>query len=305
MFGIGVVELLLLMVVLGGGLALLIVALVRPRRTAGANQRAVRESRIVMTARVGGFAAGLVAAVTFMNSETIFGVDLRLGLGQMLAPVVFGLFSLLGITLGELFARPASTNGPRSATLTPRRVRDYLPTTFVMAITVTLVAAVAVLIFTTATASADDMGRAGRQLSRACSTELSSGRGPYPGSYYSIPLLIGFLLSVALASLAARQIVRRPRGAMLEASQDALRRRSLAAVTAGLGLAVAVPLSGVCVVASLALLFFNCPADWFHTVGWLILIVGAGSVVMSGWSLAVLFTTGSTVVEPERVQSDA
>jgi hypothetical protein len=115
---------------------------------------------------------------------------LSLGRGLMLAPVAWGACVLLGVLFGERWVRRPDAGTIRTAELRPRWVRDYLP----------------------------------RPLT---GNGVSTATGPYPGSFYSIPLAISLSLATLLAAGAAVRAVRRPHGQVSgRADTDALRRSS-------------------------------------------------------------------------------
>jgi hypothetical protein len=201
-----------------------------------------------------------------------------LGRGQMLALAVLGLCVLAGTAVGETVVRPRAPAGRRTASLRPRRVRDYLPWTawLVAALAVVLVA---LMVLTTLTASTDDLGHA-RALS--CSAgALAERRSPYPGAFYTGPLAVALLLVAGTAALAARRVVDRPRGlARTDEGDDRLRRGSLDVVVAATGVAVGFPLAGLAGTAGSAMtnLSDGCAAGWLHPVGAVLLVVSLVSL---------------------------
>ncbi|MEV6414364.1 hypothetical protein [Kribbella sp. NPDC051718] len=114
--------------------------------------------------------------------------------GLLLAAPVFSLGVVVGVVLGELRTpRPA---GPvRRAAVETRSVRDYLPRRLAGSVAIAGVVELALLCWTTSVASADDLGRAGRALSRTCG-DLTTVKTPWPGSFYSVPLGIAVLLGL-------------------------------------------------------------------------------------------------------------
>ena len=72
--------------------------------------------------------------------------------------------------------------------------------------------------------SADDLGRAGRSLTRACSALAVEGRGPWPGSFYAWPLIAVVLIGLVVAGVALLSVTRRPRQGEDSVLDDALRR---------------------------------------------------------------------------------
>ena len=192
------------------------------------------------------------------------------GRGLMLAAAVLGLCVLVGTAVGETVVRPRRDPGPRSASLAPRRVRDYLPRTTPLVVALT-VALVGTLVLTTLTADPDDTGRA-RALS-CTGPAMGQSHGPYAGSFYSLPLAVMLVLVLATAVVAARQVVARPRGmAATDEGDDRLRRNSLDVIVAATGVAVAAPLAGVALTTGSALRSMTtavptCAPGWWSPVG--------------------------------------
>ena len=225
---------------------------------------------------VGGLAAGLVRA------------SLDLGRGTMLVPAVLGLFAVAGVGLAETVVRPPRPTGLRSASLDSRRVADYLPRPLATAVAGTAVLHLATLALTTATASTDDVGRAGRRIAAQCGN-LGSAAGPYPGSFYSVPLalLVVFIGLIAAAALTA--VVRRPRGfAPDDVGDDVLRHRSTTRVLAAAGAAVAASQAGIAFFAGTALLRMTCQSGWMDPAGWVLLVSVPAALLLLGWFLGQL-----------------
>lgn len=165
--------------------------------------------------RVVGLVLGAVAAVLLLTLGQR--VD-ALGRVTALAPTVLGAGVLLGTIAGELTARPA-VGIRRSAVVETRTLGAILPRgrTVVLAISTALLGAL--LGIGAAWGSADDMGRAGRVLSERCTVvdpELGAiltggSRGPWPGSFYAVPLAVALVVLAGLVALALRAIVIRPR----------------------------------------------------------------------------------------------
>ena len=131
---------------------------------------------LVSCAAVGGLAAWLL-------NDT-----LDLGRGTMLVPAVLGLSVVVGVGLGEAVVRPRRPEGLRTASLAPRRVADYVPSALTGAVAGLAILHLGTLALTTATASADDMGRAGRQIAAVCGN-IGSASGPYPAASTPPPRL--------------------------------------------------------------------------------------------------------------------
>lgn len=272
MFAVGLAELLVLLTLVVLGVLLVV------RLTSGGRRvPSSRETRLVALTRVAGVLVGVAAGAALLNQGSY-------GTGAMLAPAAAGLCLLLAVALGETVVRPRRPRkevGARSASLRPRRVRDYLPRALSLAVGVQLVATTAVLLLTTLTAGAGDVaggdpalhddGLTGRSIS-CTAGGYGSSHTPYPGSFYSGPLAVALLAVLAVAVVAALQVVRRPRGLGPTDADDALRRRSLGVVVAATGFAVSATYAGIAVTAGIALQGLadqtrSCAAGWMQPVG--------------------------------------
>jgi len=266
-----------LLVLLGGPLLLTVVAFAAQARTRGAVD-ARHEWRWVRVTWGAALAVGGVAA-------WLVGTRLDLGRGTMLVPAVLGLFVVVGVGLAETVVRPRRPAGVRFASLAPRRAVDYLPRALATAVGAITVVHLATLALTTATASPDDMGRAGRRIAAQCG-DSANGAGPYPGSFYSGPLAV-LLVVIGLAAVAAMfAVVRRPRGfAVDDVGEDVLRRRSVTRVLAAAGAAIAASHAGIAFFAGTALLRMDCQAAWMDPVGWLLVATVPAALVLLVWFL--------------------
>lgn len=201
-------------------------------------------------------------------------LDRGLGSSAVIAPMVFGLVVLAAVLLGEFVVRPRWADGPRTASLTPRRLVDQLPARLVRLVAALTVAGVLLCLYTLLTASADDMGRAGRSLLGVCPGGATSARGPYPGSFYVVPWFVGVASAMLLGWLACARITRRTlAGETAEA--DRQRRVSGTVVVSAVGLVVATPLVGIAFHAALTLWNHDCPPAGGRTlaVAALVLVV--------------------------------
>ena len=241
-------------------------AAARPRPVAALPPRLVDVQRATARWRTGGLLVGVIVAIVSARVGT-------LGRGLMLAGPLLALCVLLGVVLGELrvTAPPAAE---RRAVLEVRRVRDYVPRRLATVVVASATLLAGLLVTTTAMGSSDDLGREGRWLARQCSDVLSEARGPWPGSFYSVPLAVVVGLGLIVAALALRQVVRRPRQGSDLAADDSLRRRAAETVTAAAGLLVAVPFAGVAMIAGIGLNGTSCaPASWTALSTVLLLLV--------------------------------
>lgn len=274
--------LVLLLVLVLGAIPLLAVllALLLPAATPhpGAGSPLDRVDRTTRTWRLVGALAGAAGAVLVQGQGP-------LGSGLMLAGPVLVLGILTGVLIGEL--RVSAPTGPRrSAALEVRRLRDYVDKPFAVVVAVALTLLVAVLAATTATASPDDLGRAGRSLVLACG-RITESRGPWPGSFYSVPLVGIVAGGILAAAVALRRIVARPRQDGPAAIDDDLRRQAVRSVVAAVGLLVAVPLAGVLWISAVVLGGMECfPAGRVvAAVGGFLVLPALG---VAAWSAATL-----------------
>lgn len=273
MFGVGAVELGVFLVL---AVALVAVVAVKVTRSAvvafggGSTRSVTQEWQQVRGVRLLGVLAGVGAAFLVANLGSH-------GRGLMLAMAAFGLCVLVGTAVGETVVRPAPVPGPRSASLTPRRVRDYLPWTTPL-VAFLVLATAAVLTLTTLVARDDGLGRA--RAVGCLAEDGSTLRTPFPGAWYSGPLALVLVVVLATAVVAARQVVVRPRGlARDDAGDDLLRRNSLDVVVAATGVAFGFPLAGVATYAGFGLdgvasAPMGCAPGWFAPAGWALLATG-------------------------------
>jgi hypothetical protein len=238
--------------------------------------------------RWAGIGLGVVAAALTAKAFS-------LGLGMMLAPVVFGLVVIAGVIVGELATIP-QRQGVRTAALQTRNVRQYLPRLLGGLVTASTLCLGSLLVVTTMLGSADELGRGGRVFTRVCSaaTVASSGptatKSPWPGLFYSVPLAIAVVVGIFAATVALRTVVLRPRSGSdpeLIAADDVLRRRSAEAVVAATGVMVAASLVGVALTAGSGLLG-TCPTPSLTSLGIALLVLGALMVLLALWCLALL-----------------
>ena len=225
-----------------------------------------------------GGAAGVVAAAAVARWDA-------LGRGAALAVPVLTIGLLGGVLLGELRVRAPAT-GVRSTTLGVRRIQHYLPPRLASAVASATVGLAVLMAATTAAGSADDLGRAGRSLSRC-----DHSTGPWPGSFYTWPLAVVVLIGLAAAALTLRQVARRPRfggSASLAEADESLRHRAGERVTAAAGLLVAAPLTGVSLTAARGMLVIPCRPLWWSVIGTALVILAPVALALIGWCLVTL-----------------
>ena len=220
-----------------------------------------------------------------------------LGRGLLLAGPVFGLCVLAGAVAGELSVRP-SAGQTRAAVVEVRRVRDYVPRGLATTVMVAAGALLALVAVTTATAGADALGRPGRVLAFRCGPGLLQDHGPWPGSFYSVPLAAVVAVGLIAAGGAMGVVIRRPRTGAdpdVVAADDAMRQRGARMITGACGILVALPLAGVCLVSASALLSFSCHPAWWTYAGWALLALLVLAVALMGWCAAVLLAPARAV----------
>ncbi|AEV84624.1 hypothetical protein ACWT_3601 [Actinoplanes sp. SE50] len=214
-----------------------------------------------------------------------------LGTGLLMAAPLFGLCTLIGVLAGELTIRPP--HGPtRTAAVEVRRIRDYLPRHLSRVVAAAGGGLLVLLTATTAAGGPDDMGRPGRSLTRQCTSDTVESHGPWPGLFYTWPLLVVVLVGLLMGYLAVRTIVRRPRSGSTGdlAVDDALRRRAARVVTGAVGVLIAIPLAGVSLIAAGGLLDISCAPTWWTITGWALLAVVPASLAMVTWCAVALVT---------------
>jgi hypothetical protein len=282
-------------------IGVLVAATVASRRWARAlpvvaTERLRLAARTARRWRGAGLAAGIVVAIASVQLGA-------LGRGLLLAVPLCALCVLAGVVFGEL--RISAPAGPvRTADLQVRRVRSYLPRRLGTAVGIATALLAVVLTLTTAAGSPDDLGRAGRSFARRCSAVLSGATGPWPGSFYALPLGIVVVAGLALAAVALHRVVRRPRQGEDPAVDDGLRRQAAEAVTAACGLLVAVPLAGVSLVSAGALHNHVCPPAGSSVLVVALRLLVPALAVLAAWCVGILLApagSGRPVATPDAV----
>lgn len=202
--------------------------------------------RAVLVIRVLFLILGIVVAGGLIESG--------LARNMMIAPTAVGYFLVLGVFLGEAVVKAPRPNGVRAAGMKARSLRSYIDRASLRSLLALLAIHVTVLVFTTAIAIPDDMGRPGRAIgySNDVGGSLST---PFPGSYYTSTQLVLVAGLIVFTGLAAFWVVRRPRGYSRDfESEEAMRTSSVATVLGALGVSVAVAHIGLAGVAAMRLI---------------------------------------------------
>jgi hypothetical protein len=269
------VWLLLLVPVLGVGIGLIVtrrlpVAVPPSRGGLAVAQFAYRSA----VCRVAGLAGGFVLAWWLAQTE-------GLGMGVALALPALAVCVLTGVLVGEL-ATGNPSGETRRATLEVRSAWSYLPYVRVRWLAGLTGLLLVVLTMTSVAGGPDDMGRPGRAFTTACGSDVVTSVGPWPGTFYSLPVGAVVLVGAILAAVVLRTVLRRPRPAVDDntlASDDALRRGAARAITGACGLLVAAPLAGTAFFAGAALLRACASYPSLTLFGVLSMIVAGVAVV--------------------------
>ncbi|MET8447779.1 hypothetical protein [Streptomyces sp. NPDC005209] len=171
------------------------------------------------------------------------------GDGILYAIPAFGLCAVAGVLVGDALTAPAR-GVVRTAGLTPRRVRDYVPPRMTWLLIALAGALVVLLGVAAAVATPDDLGRAGRSLTLTC-RGVTQSYGPWPGLHYGLPMLASLAVATGACGWSLRRIATRP-------GDDASRRDRALAIVAAWGLVVSSSLLGAASTASGALLNMTC-----------------------------------------------
>ncbi|KOG09255.1 hypothetical protein [Streptomyces viridochromogenes] len=229
-------------------------------------------------ARWAGLAVGILA--------TRWLLPLNNGEGALYAILTFGLCAVAGVLLGDVLTAPRR-GAVRTAGLTPRRVRDYVPPRMTVLL-LGLAAALIVLLITAASvASRDDLGRAGRAFTVTCGG-VTHSHTPWPGLYYGLPVLASLALSTAACGWSLRRIATRP-------GDEQSRRDRALAIVAAWGLVVSSALFGVASTVSGALMSTTCDGAAGVVGNWTVWPLGLLALLTAPWCLFTIVSPRATV----------
>ncbi|MER6184388.1 hypothetical protein [Streptomyces sp. NPDC001652] len=224
-----------------------------------------------------GLAVGVVAARLL---SPLTGDD-----GILYAIPVFGLCAVAGVLVGDALTGPRR-GAVRTAGLTPRRVRDHVPPRMTWLLLGLASALVAMLAVTTAVASPDDLGRAGRALTLTC-RGVTESAAPWPGFYYSLPMLVSLAVSTVACGWSLRRIATRP-------GDEQSRRDRTLAIVAAWGLVVSSSLLGVASTVSGALMSTTCDGTLGTVANWAVWPLGLIALIMAPWCLFTIASPQAT-----------
>jgi hypothetical protein len=221
-------------------------------------------------ARWCGLAAGVFAG------HAVASLDDGLGVGILYSIPTFGLCAVAGVLVSGALTPPPQ-GAVRTAGLTPRRVRDYVPRRMTPLLLGQAAVLVILLVVAAAVASPDDMGRAGRSLTATCHG-VTQAAGPWPGLFYGLPVLASLACSTVACGWSLSRIARRP-------GDEQTRHDRALAITAAWGLLVSAPLLGTASSASGALMNLTCDGTPGTIANWLLYPVALISLVTVPWCL--------------------
>lgn len=262
----------------------------------------VRIARHTRGWRVAGLLLGLVAAGLALGAGQ--SVD-ALGRLVALAPTLLGVGVLLGTIAGELTARPR-VGVRRTAMVETRTVRGILPRVRTTAVVVAAALLAGALALGAAWGGPDDMGRAGRSFTQQCRAmvdgalvEASSSRGPWPGSFYAVPMAAALALAALLVVAALVAVTRRPRPEPESLGLDSmLRRWSAGSILTAALFTVLGTLGPVALLLAEGLQPDACPMSLSQSVvRWVALVVGPVAVVAGAVALGALVVTRTIRVD--------
>lgn len=228
--------------------------------------------------RWGALALAIVALV-------VVAAGVGLGRGFALAPAVAGSVAMGVLALSERTV-PTGASSVRAVRLEPRSATSWMSRATWVAGAVNLALLAAVVILGWVTAKPDDGGRSGRTVEWTTVDGGQSG-SPWPGSYYSLPVLVALAAATLAVVAGLRLVVTRPQvnaDALTELSDGDLRRRSARLFQAAYLVVMGLTLG------ALGLLMFAATSSiqpgsptWVAISHWLGLagvLAGAGSVIV-------------------------
>lgn len=180
------------------------------------------------------------------------------GVAPALAPAVAAGVIIVGVLLGQWQTYRAAQT-PGTAALERRSLRSYVPTWLVAILLVagSLMAAGFVLGISLGSVPPEPGSGSvlGASLNWTCQVHTSEGMqtigggiGPFPGSYYSLPMLISFIPPLLMAIGGLWMVVARPRNGAdedLVYVDDALRTQTAEGILASIALMLGVSMVGV------------------------------------------------------------
>jgi hypothetical protein len=127
---------------------------------------------------------------------------------------------------------------------------------------------------------------------------MTEGAGAWPGSYYAFPLAVVVLCGLLAAGVVLSRVVRRPLQSEDRGVDEALRRSAAGAVTAAVGLLIAVPLAGISAVAAAALTNITCRPQSWSIAAIALGVLAVASLSLAVWCAATLTARGLRTARP-------
>lgn len=241
------------------------------------------------TARIVGLLVG-IAAITILSVIP----PGRVGLGIILAPAIFAVTQILAtLTAGVLTHDAARTMG--TAGLEVRRIGKYLPARLSLLVASTTMILAVAMTWTTAMGVPDDMGRAGRAFSYSFD-EFTVTIGPWPGSFYTIPMAVVLGFALVIAGITIGVTVRRPRNASdpeILRVDELVRARAVESVIAALGVAMAGSLFCVSFLVALLAIPQNSVPTLLRLAGWGAVVLEFAAMALTIWCVVLLLLPGA------------
>lgn len=240
---------------------------------------------------------GLLVGIGTLTIIWLLGDADRWGLTLFLAPAIFALTQIVAtLVAGVLTHDAARTRG--TAGLEVRRISTYLPTRLSVLVAATTAVLGLALAWATAVGVPDARGRAGRAFSYVIPGEptFTVTIGPWPGSFYSVPLAVALGLVLVIAGIAISVTVRRPRDAShpeIVRVDDLVRARAVESVLAAVGVGVAGTLFLVCILVSLLAIPQNTVPAVLRLPGWSAVALEFAAIAMAIWCTVLLLLPGA------------
>lgn len=284
---------------------LLAALLVAPRRRRLARANEARYPGLAAQARRVQLVRGLSLLLAVLVAIFVAGTGQN-GQGMAIAPATAGLVLVVGVLVGEMLGHSAART-PGVAGLESRRLTDYLPKGLTWCVALCTLATFAYFAWSTAVAAPDDRGNPGRVYAYGYDDRsVSGGFSPFPGSFYTGPMIAGLVLLIAMAATALLVVKNRPRDGsdpVLVASDDVLRVRAIESAIAGLGAGVGGTIAGAAGLVAGAMvpdILWPYPvADGvvmvpnFDAAPWFSLALALFGLVLALWCVAVLLMPGA------------
>ncbi|MFD7439546.1 hypothetical protein [Streptomyces sp. NPDC059861] len=232
--------------------------------------------------RWAGVLTGVVAA-RFVGNAWETGGDV----GVLYAVLVFGLCAVAGVLAGDLLtARPRGT--VRTAALTPRRVRDYVPPRMTPFLVIQAGLLVVLLVVAAVLVGPGESSRAGDSLTFTCQDGGFVALGAWPGGLYGLPVVACVAGAAAVCVWSLTWIARRP-------GDDQSRQDRSLAVVAAWGLLVSALLLGIASTMSGALMGTTCDGILGRIGAGILWLTALIALVTVSWSIVTVLAPKARV----------